>query len=135
MTELEAYDELCAYTLTRGDPEFVHQYVVDAFAVQSANAETKPITIAFALVGLYLHVERQLTGREVQRTHQRLAREKREWPRFALPQGRGAMTALDVIRHSPGPERDAAIRAWAASVWSACRDRARDLCAGMLEAK
>jgi len=69
MTQHEAYDALCAYTLTRGDAAFIHQHVVDAFAAQSADEATKPITLTFALVGLYLHVERQFTGREVQRAH------------------------------------------------------------------
>jgi hypothetical protein len=63
----DAYDELCAYTLTRGDVEFVHQLVVDARTAQQANATTKPIGIFFALVGLYLHVEHGWTGRQVQR--------------------------------------------------------------------
>lgn len=133
MTEVEAFHELSAYTLTRGDAEFIHQHVVDAFAVQTANAETKPIKLTFGLIGLYLHVERQFTGREVQRAHQRLARHKREWPRFVLPQSRGAVTALDVIQHPPGPQRDAAIHAWAASVWTACGDQSRDVCAQLVK--
>jgi hypothetical protein len=119
VNESEAYQELCAYTLTRGDTEFIHQYVVDAFAVQSANADTKPITVAFALVGLYLHVERALDGRAVQRAHQRLARNKRAWPRFTLPEDRGALTPRDVMMRDAGPDRDGAIHDWAVCVWEA----------------
>jgi len=58
-TEQEAYYELSAYTLGLGDPEFLHQHVVDAYMVQHANETTKPIGVAFGLFGLYLHVERQ----------------------------------------------------------------------------
>ena len=41
MTEKEAYDELCAYTLSHDDPAFIHQYVVDAWCAQHADAQTK----------------------------------------------------------------------------------------------
>jgi uncharacterized protein DUF5946 len=60
---------LSAYTLTHSDPAFIHQHVVDAFAAQSADDTTKPITLTFALVGLYLHVEKGRTGRRVQLVH------------------------------------------------------------------
>jgi hypothetical protein len=34
------------------DPSFIHQYVVDAFAAQQADEQTKPMKLTFALVGL-----------------------------------------------------------------------------------
>ena len=116
----EGYHALCAYTLAHGGPKFVHQHVVDAHAAQRAGAGTKPITLAFALVGLHLHLERGFTGRQVQRTHMALARRGgRAWPTFALPRGRGAVTAADVLAAEPGPERDRAIDTWCAAVWAA----------------
>ena len=115
----EAYDELCAYTLTHGDPAFIHQHVVDAFAAQNATDTSKAIGVAFALVGLYLLVEKGFSGRQVQRVHMQLARRKREWPRFTLPADRGGMTALDVMKLAEGPERDRAIHDWCATVWAA----------------
>ncbi len=42
------------------------------------------------------------------------------------------MTATDVMRAPPGPERDRAIDAWCASVWSAYRDSARDAIATLV---
>jgi hypothetical protein len=117
-----AYHKLCAYTLTHGDPAFIHQHVVDAFAAQHADERTKPIGLTFALVGLYLHFERHFSGRQVQLAHMRLARRKRSWPAFPLPDDRGSMTAIDVMAVPPGPERDRAIEAWAAAVWAAYRD-------------
>jgi hypothetical protein len=116
-----AYHELCAYTLTHGDRAFIHQHVVDAFAVQHADAQTKPIALTFGLVGLYLKIERQFSGRQVQRAHMMLARWKRTWPSFTLPRDRGAITARNVVEAPAGPARDAAIDAWCASVWDACR--------------
>ena len=118
-SEQSAYDELCCYTLGHAAPSFIHQHVVDAFAAQHADDRSKPIGVAFALVGLYLHVERQFSGRRVQRVHMQLARRKQEWPTFDLPRIRGSMTAVDVMLAPPGPERDRAIDAWCASVWNA----------------
>jgi hypothetical protein len=114
-----AYDELASYTLSHGEPAFIHQHVVDAFAAQRATEESKPIGVAFALIGLYLHVERGRTGREVQQAHMRLGRRRRQWPTFDLPPTRGEITIHDVVAVTPGPERDRAIDDWCASVWQA----------------
>jgi hypothetical protein len=95
--------------------------VVDAFAAQSADDFTKRIKLTFALVGLYLHVERRFTGREVQQAHIEMARRKREWPCFALPLERGSISAADVLAREAGVTRDAAIHSWSAAVWDAFR--------------
>ena len=121
-TEQDALDALAAYTLTHGDIAFIHQHVVDASAAQHATTDTKPIAIAFALIGLYLHVERGLSGRQVQRAHIMLAKRSRLWPTFPLPEHRGTVTALDVMAAPAGPERDHAIDAWCESVWDAYRE-------------
>jgi hypothetical protein len=115
--EHEAYDALCAYTLQRGDAEFIHQHVADAHTAQRAGEGTRPMALAFALLGLYLHVEKGWTGRQVQRAHMSLARGRREWPRLLLPRERGVVTAADVVRAPGGAERDRAIHAWCRSVW------------------
>jgi len=118
-TERDAYYELCGYTLTHGDPEFIHQHVVDAFAAQHAVENSKPIGVTFALAGLFLHVEKHVNGRDVQRAHVRMAKQKREWPKFVLPSYRGGITAIDVLAASAGADRDRAIHDWCKSVWSA----------------
>ena len=69
-----------------------------------------------ALVGLYLRIEHQWTGRSIQMAHMRLARAKREWPAFVLPFGRGAMREEEVLA---AEDREAAIDAWAGEVWAA----------------
>lgn len=120
--ERAAYDDLQCYTLTHGDPAFIHQHVVDAWAAQHATEATKPIAITFALVGLCLHLERGFTGREAQRAHMALGRRKHRWPALPLPRERGAVTAATVMEAPPGPERDRAIDAWCASVWTAYAD-------------
>jgi hypothetical protein len=118
----EAFNDLCGYTLTHTDPSFIHQHIVDAFAAQNADEQTKPIKLTFALIGLYLHVEKQFSGKEVQRAHQFLARRKRSWPHFHLRRKRGSVTAEDVIALPAGPERDRAIHDWCVSVWEAFSD-------------
>lgn len=110
------YDELSAWSLGLGDATFLHQHVVDAHTAQVADADTKPIALVMALVGLYLHVDHRWTGKSVQMAHMRLARAKREWPAFVLPFGRGAMTESDVLAAA---DREAALDAWAAEVWAA----------------
>lgn len=120
--EEKAYDELQFYTLARADSRFIHQHVVDAWAAQNADRRTKPITLTFALVGLYLHVEKGLAGRQVQRVHRTLARRRRSWPSFLLPRQRGSLTASSVINATEGSERDAAIDTWCEEVWSAYGD-------------
>jgi hypothetical protein len=118
---IAAYEELQSYTLTRGDSTFIHQHVVDAWAAQDADSSTKPIKLTFGLVGLYLHIERGYTGRQVQQAHMTLSRRTRSWPSFPLPQERGAVTPITVMAAPPGPDRDRAIDDWCASVWSAFR--------------
>jgi len=113
-----AYDEIYVYTM--GRPGFILQHVVDAFAVQSAE-EGRPasISLVFGLAGLFLHVEKQFSGRQVQEAHKKLGARKRVWPAIAFPEDRGDMTAQDVLAAPPGPDRDAAIDAWCRSVWTA----------------
>jgi hypothetical protein len=110
------YDEVYVYTM--GRPGFILQHVVDAFAVQTANAESKPISIVFGLVGLYLHIEKQFSGHQVQKVHMELGRRKCEWPRVYVPEDRGSMTVADVLAAPAGPERDRAIDDWCKSVWT-----------------
>jgi hypothetical protein len=120
-SERDAYDELCCYTLAHPDPSFIHQHVVDAFAVQQADENTKPIALTFGLVGLYLRIEKQFSGKQIQRAHMDLARQKHLWPRFTLPSERGISVA-DVMRAPAGSDRDKAIDGWCASVWEAFHD-------------
>ncbi len=122
LTEQEAYNKLSLYTLAHSSPAFIHQHVVDAFAAQYADDKTKPITIIFALVGLYLCVEKNHTGKKIQFAHMKLAGGKKSWPAITLPADRGAITVFDVLKAHPGNPRDEAIKKWCASVWEAYRD-------------
>ena len=112
-----AYDEVYVYTM--GRPGFILQHVVDAYGAQTATSDSKPVGIVFALVGLYLRVEKHFSGRQVQQAHARLARRKRAWPIIDLPTDRGDMTVADVLAAPAGLERDRSIDAWCVSVWNA----------------
>jgi hypothetical protein len=116
--ERDQYHELSYYTLAHGSPSFIHQHIVDAYTAQSAGESSKPIAVAFALIGLYLAVEENRSGKDVQRVHMKLAEKRREWPRFALPRQRGAITVSDVLAAPAGDQRDDMIRQWCVSVWA-----------------
>ncbi len=121
-TERDLYHSLSYYTLTHPDPGFIHQFIADAYGAQRATPKTKPVTLALALVGLYLHIEKGYTGKQVQQAHTRLAKSKRNWPPFRLPPNRGDVTVADALAAQPGDERDAMIEKWSRSVWGAYRD-------------
>ena len=122
--EQNAHNELLAWTLSLREERFIHQHVVDAWAAQHADEDSKAISVAFALVGLYLHLERGFTGRAVQLAHMRLAQPsgrgpgRKDWPRFPLPKERGHITVCDVMA-TPEKERAEAVDRWCRSVWAA----------------
>ena len=133
-TPQEQFDELSFYTLAHGDPQFIHQNVVDAFAAQHADETTKPIKIIFALVGLYLTLEHGYTGKQVQRIHMQLAAHRKHWPRPELPTERGSVAVAEVLATPPGEARDQAIRNWCESVWQPYRP-ARELIRNLLKSE
>jgi len=114
---LEHYGHLSADNLARGDGDFIHQLAVEAYAAQHVGARTWPITLAFALAGLYLTFEHDYSGRQVQAAHGRMAARSTLWPRFTPPVQIGAWTIAEVTNVEPGEECDRALRRWGRSVW------------------
>ncbi len=117
-----SYDLLSMYTIEHVDERFMHQYVVDTHVAQTATHDTKPITIVLALVGLFLHIEKGYTGREVQAAHMNLASRNEHWPAVIYPVDRGSITASVVMQQEAGVKRNKMIELWAAAVWFAWRD-------------
>lgn len=115
----ELYNELQYYTLSHPDPDFIHQHAVNAFAAQTADENTRPITLIFALEGLYHYLEEGFTGKEVRDLHGMMAQHKMDWPEIKLPANRGNITVKDVLDKPEGPERDEMIRKWCEAVWEA----------------
>jgi len=123
-------NELSYYTLAHGNPAFIHQHVVDAYGAQHVRLSPSTIGAAFALTGLFLAVERQFTGRQVQKMHMQMAQASTQWPPFDPPNDLGPLTVGDVLAVEAGPPRDEAIMRWCASVWTAWsvdHDRVRQM--------
>lgn len=132
--EEELRDKLWFWTLARTGPAFLHQYTVDAFAAQHASPADKPIKVVFALVGLYLHLERGFDGRQVQRAHMQLVEKnpRRAWEMPRLPKERGAVRVADVLESPEGLEREVLVDVWCNSVWQCYEDvhgQIAELCA------
>ena len=114
---MDEYDELYAYTM--GRKNFILQHVVDAQMAQRAAAANPPdIGVIFALVGLYLHVEKGFTGIQVQNAHRVMGKVKRSWPNLVWPIERGEVTAATVMAMPAGQARDEGIDEWCKQVWS-----------------
>jgi hypothetical protein len=120
---LNTYFELTCWTLVRQDPGFIHQHAVDAYAAQHSGERMRLITTVFALIGLYLAVEKGFTGRQVQLAHMKIAKRRRDWPRLEPPEYRGELTVMDVLRAEPDTEKEMMLMRWAASVWQSWEDR------------
>ena len=123
----DLFHEVSYYTLAHPDPVFLHQYAVDAYAAQHAAENKKSIATTAGLIGLYLFVVRGYTGTEVQRAHVKLGSTMKQWPRFAPPAERAALTVADVSAAAPGAERDERIRAWARAVWDIWKGERRKI--------
>ena len=104
-----------------------HQLTVDAYAAQhgplEAGREVPPVSVAYALVGLHLALDRGASGLEVRTAHQRMGKPDQSWPRLPTPERTGAMTVLDVAAAGAMVGSVAghaeAVRAWATAVWQA----------------
>ncbi len=118
----EQFSELSYYTLSHTDPSFIHQHIVDAFTAQTADKDTKPIKIIFALSGLYLYLEKGFTGKQVQAMHIKMAKNKVDWPVIQLPRQRGEITVASVVEEEQGIKRDEMIHQWCISVWNAYKE-------------
>jgi hypothetical protein len=118
----DEYNELSYYILTHPDNSFIHQHIIDAYIAQTADKNTKPIGLTFSLVGLYLYIEKNYTGKQIQQLHMKMAKNKKAWPLFKLPEKRGNTTISDVLQFPPGLERDKMIRKWCISIWEAHQD-------------
>jgi hypothetical protein len=113
------YNELAYYTLGLQDECFIHQYIVDAFTLQTADIKTKPMRIIFSLVGLYLYIEKNYSGREVQNFHTLMSKAKMEWPICNLHNNKGDVNVSHVLKKSSDNEKYNMIEEWCKSVWQA----------------
>jgi len=118
--------ELSSYTLLLHDEEFIHQLVVDTYAASHWKPGMKSIMLSFALIGLYLVCEQGYTGKEVQRMHMKLAKEKKSYPVLPLPYATATLTVKDVLA-VPVESRPGMIYEWTQSVWGIWRDQVEEI--------
>lgn len=118
--ELHLFHELSFYTLAHPNHTyFIHQHVVDAYAVQHLTAHSKMIKATYGLLGLCLYLEYGFSGKEVQNTHVRLSYDKSNWPNIHYPVEPINYSIMDILNVSEGNERDAKIKEWCEAVWQA----------------
>jgi len=111
------YDQLSTYTQSHKSPSFIHQHIVDAFYAQTANEETKNISLIFSLVGLYLYIEKNYTGLAIQKAHMNLAKARKNWPKLDLPNFRGKITGKDISLAKTIEEYNKLVNKWAIEVY------------------
>ena len=114
---MQRYYEITNYTLSKNDAGFIHQHVVDAYEAQHSGPKTRTITTAFALIGLFLAIEREYTGKQVQEAHTKIAKVRWEWPRLEPPVQPPKLTVIDVLQADTEEEKDCMIRKWSIAVW------------------
>ncbi len=103
----------------------VHGLTVDAYCAQHPGEPSPQAvrSVAVHLVGLYLHLERGLSPRELYAARQRVASLAKEGKKdvfwMELPAFLGERTVL-CVHHANGPDEHAErVREWARSVWEA----------------
>jgi len=108
-----------------------HQMTVDAYGAQHAGQTTRPIRVAYSLVGLHLALDRGLTGIQVRDAHSRMGKPDATWPSFARPSGFADRSIVDVARagvQANSPEwHAAAVLEWAKAVWAWWEPAHRDV--------
>jgi hypothetical protein len=132
---LKIYFELTCWTLVQQDSRFIHQHAVDAYEAQHAGGRTRPITLVFGLIGLYLALEKGYTGRQVQQAHMKIGRTKRDWPRLEPPEHPAELTVMDVMGAGTDLEKEEMLFRWAASVWKSWQHQhqwVREMTGGLL---
>jgi Family of unknown function (DUF5946) len=123
----EKYHTLAYYTLGLKDNNFIHQHLVDVYTVQNANQNTKPISLTFALMGLYLLIEEGYTGRAIQKFHAKMSNDKQDWVLFPIPNYLGNITIDDVILAAEGEQRNLMLLNWCHSVWAAFKPHHKEI--------
>ena len=133
----QKYNELSSYTIGKQDSNFIHQHAVDTFAAQHSGNSMKNITTAFSLIGLYYAIEHGFNGRQVQRVHTLLSRQKNKWDTLQPPNKSAySLTVFDVMKEPPGKSRDKVLERWMYDVWECWgyqHDWVKDICDKLLK--
>ncbi|MCB0826979.1 MAG: hypothetical protein KDC26_12390 [Armatimonadetes bacterium] len=115
---MEPIHELWAYTLSLGDEFFLHQVAVDAYALQHAFPDERPMKMAFALVGLCYVYEFGMTGKDAQNLHIRLTQKTSDWPDFQPIDICVSLNEGSCLEFEDEPNRNQAILDWGRAIWN-----------------
>jgi hypothetical protein len=132
---IQLYHELSANFIMTPEVTFRIQHAVDAYGAQNADSRVKKIRIAFSLIGLYLAVECEYTGRHVQQAHMELAKRNIKWPTFILPNRPYALSVADVLSVVE-MERNEMLMKWSKNVWDTWENHhewTRNICKSYLK--
>jgi hypothetical protein len=110
------YHELSAYFIMSPDVTFRTQHAVDAYGAQHSDSRVKNIRTAFSLIGLYLAVELEYTGKQVQQSHMELAKRNIKWSSFIQPNQPYALSVSDVLGVEE-VKRNEKLMEWSKDVW------------------
>lgn len=98
-----------------------HQMTVDSYGAQHAGHPTKPISVAYSLVGLHLALDRKLSGAGIRAAHSLMGKPQPDWPSFDPPPRSYTLTVLDVLEagayEGSVAGHAAAMLRWAEAVW------------------
>lgn len=99
----------------------LHQLTVDSYAVQHPGRPSPQTiqSVCLHLVSLHLVLERQVTVGYAKRIMGAGSKVKDRFHWLAPPTSLGSVTVADVARVAAPHEHEEAVRAWAASAWSA----------------
>ena len=115
--------DLTSWTIVQQDNRFIHQHAVDAYEAQHAGGKTRPITVSFGLIGLYLALEKGFTGRQSpQLAHIKIGRTKWDWLLLEPPEHPAKLTVMDVLQVADR-EKEKMLMLWAGSVWQSWEPR------------
>jgi hypothetical protein len=96
---------------------------VDTYGAQHGGRPTKPIRVAYSLVGLHLALDRKVSGAGVRAAHSMMGKPQPGWPDFDPPPPSPNITVLDVVdagAHAGSVAgHAAAMLRWAGAVWLA----------------
>jgi len=125
--------EITGYESQHPELARCHQLTVDAYGAQHAGGGTKQIRVAYSLVGLYLALDRGISGIGVRTAHSLMGKPRPDWPVFDPAPVLAGLTVLDVAE--AGARADsvsghaAAVRRWAEMVWGSFAGRHADVVA------
>jgi hypothetical protein len=95
----------------------IHQFTVNAYAVQHAGAQHPDKSVDIHLFGLYLALEKGIRSPYIPPLLQRLVTAIDVWPHYQPPTERSALTVFDVAFCDSTEDHIRVTREWARTVW------------------